>query len=136
MNMFEFLKPTIEQIKAFLPKILNERFLSENQKLLVDRILNQSSYVIKRNGKEIGFVNIGLRHPPIDLADGYFYLRLIYVLPEHRGKGLGKDLLRSILEKYKKIWAIVDKKNEAARSLFESLGFNKKEFGKQLIFYN
>jgi len=61
---------------------------------------------------------------------------LIYVLPEHRGKGLGKDLLRSILEKYKKIWAIVDKKNEAARSLFESLGFNKKEFGKQLIFYN
>jgi ribosomal protein S18 acetylase RimI-like enzyme len=134
--MFEFLKPTIGQIKAFLPKILNERFLSENQKLLVDRILNQSSYVIKRNGKEVGFVNIGLRHPPIDLADDYFYLRLIYILPEHRGKGLGKDLLRSILEKYKKIWAIVDKKNEAARSLFESLGFAKKEFGKQLIFYN
>lgn len=60
---------------------------------------------------------------------GEFYIDTLAVIPEHRGKGLAKVLLKAMIERAVKsgrpAGLLVDKENHKARRLYESIGFRK-----------
>lgn len=108
----------IPHIRLFLPLVLKEPYLAESPELLIDRILNQSTYIIKHNGKPAGIINIGLRPCPVDRSRE-FYLRLIYIKSDSRGNGVAAGVLDRLAEKYGKMWSIVDSRNSPAINLFK-----------------
>ena len=63
---------------------------------------------------------------------GEYYLDSLAVLPEYRGKGIGRALIRDGIEKglalgYKTISLVADSDMPHLVSLYESLGFRKQE---------
>lgn len=58
-----------------------------------------------------------------EMHEGYWYIADIYIIKEHRGKGLGTILLKNEIEKHDKILLQVAKYNHGAIKLYKSLGF-------------
>jgi GNAT superfamily N-acetyltransferase len=61
-----------------------------------DELIDASARVVGlyRNGRQVGFA----RAVDCDAA-GFMYLADVYVLVEHRGRGLGTELVREIVER-------------------------------------
>lgn len=128
------LKPAgIKELEFFLPLVLKEPYIADSPKLLIDRLLNQSSYSVYDGNKLIGLVNIGLRRCPVN-SDNEFYLRLIFILDNYRKNGYGKKVLEYLENKYRKLWAIVDKNNQSAISLFKKSGWKSEVQKNKIIF--
>jgi GNAT superfamily N-acetyltransferase len=74
----------------------------------------------------VGFVSaVHYVHP--DKARPELWINEVAVAPTHRGRGLGKDLLHSILETARGIgcaeaWVLTDRSNIAAMRLYSSSG--------------
>jgi GNAT superfamily N-acetyltransferase len=97
-----------KDVKIFKPKELQELFLSVEwssghyPEKLVIAIKNSSSvFSAWDNGKLIGLINT--------LDDGIMtaYVHYLLVNPEYQGKGIGKELVRLVSEKYKDYLRIV-----------------------------
>lgn len=57
------------------------------------------------------------------LNDGYWYIGEIYIVKEHRNKGIGTALLKNEISKHDKIKLQVAQSNHGAMKLYKSLGF-------------
>lgn len=67
---------------------------------------------------------------PDETEAGEFYIDTIAVLPEHRKKGIGKQLIQAMCKKafsegHKRVGLIVDHNNPHAEKLYTSLGFTR-----------
>lgn len=67
---------------------------------------------------------------PDETESGEFYIDTIAVLPEHRGKGVGRALVTAIRDKafsegHENVGLLVDYNNPQAESLYTSLGFTR-----------
>lgn len=75
--------------------------------------------------------HMGIEFPGMDdeAVPGEYYLDSLAVLPEHRGKGIGKALLEHAiakgLEQHLTVTLAVDPINTNAKRLYSSLGFRK-----------
>lgn len=57
------------------------------------------------------------------LNDGYWYIGEIYIVKEHRNKGIGTALLKDEISKHDKLKLQVAQSNHGAMKLYKSLGF-------------
>lgn len=88
----------IENIKKYVPLALKEihfLFIAENE----DQI-------------PVGFMGIAGQH-----------LEMLFISPEERGKGLGKELLAYGIEKYSVNDLAVNEQNPLAKGFYEHMGF-------------
>lgn len=79
-------------------------------------------FFLEENGSALGFASFSLLQEP-----GQFKLHKIYVLPGFQGKGLGKYLLNSIIDRIRRqagtaLLLNVNRYNKA-RQFYEKLGF-------------
>jgi len=68
------------------------------------------------------------------------YLEEVYVAPAHRGRGIGRALLESVLEVARAQGATridlgTSETDTAAIGLYESCGFSNLEHGAKMLFY-
>lgn len=124
MNIIETNKRTqdlIQQLLMVWEKSVREThlFLSdaeiENIKKYVPEALNGVSHLIIANDKEgylVAFMGIENE-----------VLEMLFIMPEQRGKGLGKDLLSLGIEKYGVKQLTVNEQNPQAIGFYEHLGF-------------
>ena len=73
--------------------------------------------MIMYNGETIGMFTTD------KLNDGYWYIGEIYIVKEHRNKGIGTALLKDEISKHDKIKLQVAQSNHGAMKLYKSLGF-------------
>lgn len=88
----------IESIKAYVPQALREvpcLIIAENE-----------------NQMPIGFMGIADQH-----------LEMLFILPEERGKGLGRALLQYGIEKHNVRDLAVNEQNPLAKGFYEHMGF-------------
>jgi GNAT superfamily N-acetyltransferase len=89
-----------------------------------DHLIDASDHVVGlyRDGEQIGFA----RAVDCDAA-GLVYLADVYVLEEHRGRGLGRELVREIVENgpfADRRWIL---HTRDAHALYETFGFGPHE---------
>lgn len=80
--------------------------------------VKNDAWIIQLNGKDIGFYNGAL------LEDGSYEIGNICIVPEHRGKGIGTQILKDVIEMHKEqdIHIQYFKQNPVGK-LYERLGF-------------
>ena len=89
-----------------------------------DELIDGSGHVVGlyRDGEQIGFARA------VDCAAaGFVYLADVYVLDEHRGNGLGVELVREIVERgpyAERRWVL---HTRDAHALYEKFGFAPNE---------
>ena len=90
----------------------------------VERLVNQAARVVGlyRDGAQVGFCRA--------VTDGavFVYLADVYVLPEHRGRGLGVELVREMVERgpYAQVrWLL---HTQDAHALYAKVGFAPPDF--------
>lgn len=82
--------------------------------------------------------HLGLEFPGMEdeARDGEFYLDSLAVLPQYRGYGIGRELLKMGIEEGRQrglvVTLAVDPVNERAQKLYQSLGF--KTVGTMFLF--
>ena len=86
------------------------------------RILNGSSMVvlaIRENGDVVGFITA--------ISDGCSsaYIPYLEVLPEYRGQGLGRELVRLMLNQLKDLYMIDLCCDDSVAKYYESFGFTR-----------
>jgi GNAT superfamily N-acetyltransferase len=120
----EFMKLLVDFVgdKAYL-KAGNDSFL----KFLANQ--NSYAYVLKDDGKLIGFITFSIRNViryPKPIAE----IEELYIIPSYRGKGLSKKLIESVLKKIKKIgcsriYIGSEFKWKIAHKAYKNTGFKK-----------
>ena len=87
----------------------------------VERLVREASRVVGlySNGEQIGFCRA------VTDNNSFAYLADVYVLPEHRGRGLGLELVREMIERgpYAKVRWLLHTRD--MQRLYEKLGFGK-----------
>ena len=87
--------------------------LNIKEKFLPDALKNISHLVIaKENGTPVAFMGIEAQK-----------LEMLFVLPEKRGKGIGKKLLKYGIKNYSINELTVNEQNPQAKGFYEHLGF-------------
>jgi ribosomal protein S18 acetylase RimI-like enzyme len=91
---------------------------------VVERLVGEASRVVGlfRNGRQVGFCRA--------VTDGvaFVYLADVYVLPEHRGRGLGVELVREMVERgpySDRKWLL---HTQDAQELYRKFGFDAPDF--------
>lgn len=56
-------------------------------------------------------------------VDDYWYIGEIYLIPEYRGKGIGRAIMQHEIDKHDKLLLRVAETNTHALDLYKSLGF-------------
>lgn len=115
-------------LSAFLPQ---GRFTAEqlaeyfNKKVIPRLEKGEFIYSAFDNDKMIGFAIFEL------WDDQSYYLAEMAVLPNYQRKGIGKQLVFSILQKdlaAKKILLVTEKANRWSQSFYEKIGFKRSSF--------
>ena len=104
----EGMRPYVEQVWGW-----DEAFQQDRFRQGFDPGITQ---VVLSDGREIGFLKL-------TESDGVISLAQIFVVPDHRRKGVGTTLLRDILARDLPVRLRVLKVNADARRLYERLGF-------------
>ena len=78
--------------------------------------------------KVVGFVMFGYRIESLWQVSNRGYLSNIYVIPSHRGRGIGRMLVRDAIERMRAAGSLVIElevyaTNEAAKSFWDHFGF-------------
>ena len=87
----------------------------------VERLVGEAARVVGayRDGEQVGFAR--------SVSDGVSvaYLADVYVLPEHRGHGLGREIVREMVERgpHAQVRWLLHTRD--AHSLYEQFGFGK-----------
>ena len=85
--------------------------------------------VAEKDGKLVGYIHGKKAPPPVD-GNKYFQLTEIGVVPNERGKGIGKKLIKEftkVVSKmgYSKISLICASKNKEALEFYKHLGYHE-----------
>jgi L-amino acid N-acyltransferase YncA len=108
----------------------------------VERIKFEPFWIMSRGGEETGYVRLDR----LESGSNVFTLS-IYVVPQSRGMGVGRVMLRVAVEAAAKDYAVthfravIKKSNQASIKLFEFVGFKfagdiDKNFGEYLLAAN
>jgi GNAT superfamily N-acetyltransferase len=96
-------------------------------KLAADRLLNQDTYIAGDLRSLKGFVNGGYRDiPNYKTASLPYYLRFVYVNPEHAGQGLAGRMMEDVLSKHASdsgAWTMISESNKRMQKVAAKLGF-------------
>jgi GNAT superfamily N-acetyltransferase len=108
----------IDAVHAFL----TQAYWAEGRsRETVERLVREASRVVGLyfNGAQIGFCRA------VTDATSFAYLADVYVLPEHRGKGLGLELVREMVEgaPFPKVKWLLHTRD--MHRLYEKIGFGK-----------
>ena len=115
------------QIKIIAIKCLPQDITSYVPFLHLIQSIFKENLVARMEKKVVGFIST------LNVFSNETALLLQFaVLPEYRGKGIGKGLMNNILRLlkrngYKKVCLRVDVKNKKAIKLYERIGFKKKK---------
>lgn len=140
VNKMEIRRPNereIEKIFALSPQAIYEGTLGETQptneqvKQLNESLLKKGNYylIATENNELIGWILVGGREDQFSGKKiGFIYE--LYVVEEHRGKGIAKQLIQTAIEQLKKegypeIRLTVFAGNPAIQ-IYESIGFKKR----------
>jgi len=125
-----------KDIRQFTPDELQELFLSVKwesgrypEKLSIAMENSDTVYSAWGNHKLIGLINA--------LDDGIMtvYIHFLLVNPEFQGKGIGKELLRMMTEKYKDYLRVVLVSDENETGFYQNSGFDLAK-GTKAMFIN
>ena len=85
----------------------------------------EALFVVEINSEIIGIG--GLNQDPYINKEGYGRVRHLYVLSRHRGKGIGKTILRKIIDEAREHFEVLllRTNNEIADAMYCNEGFNK-----------
>ena len=114
----------LDAVHAFLT---NAYWAEGRPRTEVERLVNEAQRVVGlyKDGVQVGFCRCA--------TDGmsFAYLADVYVLPEHRGKGLGVELVREMVEgsRYTHVKWLLHTRD--AHALYAKLGFG--EPGERLM---
>ena len=110
IKLIQLWEKSVRATHLFLPE---SEILNIKEKFLPDALKNISHLVIaKEEGKAIGFMGIEEQK-----------LEMLFVLPEKRGKGIGKKLLEYGIKNYSINELTVNEQNPQAKGFYEHLGF-------------
>ena len=115
-----------EQQCKIITMMRDEKCISEVFQNRVDRLVNSAfCYIIRRNGKDIGFVNL-----VIEKQDPEFYFLDIGLKDIYRNMGIGTTILKKLqdMEFDKFILLEVKIANEGANLSIEKVGIKVAEF--------
>ncbi len=95
--------------------------------------------VARSDGKPVGFVQGSVPKFPLEVSEPAGTIDNLYVLPEFRGRGIGKKLMAEGLKtlKTRGVKAVrlsVLKENRVAIKLYEKLGFKIYQYGMEKAF--
>lgn len=109
-NMFKWEMESVDKGIRNDPKVIKyiEKDVQDSIKI---------TKMIMYNGETIGMFTTDR------LNDGYWYIGEIYIVKEHRNKGIGTALLKDEISKHDKIKLQVAQSNHGAMKLYKSLGF-------------
>jgi GNAT superfamily N-acetyltransferase len=119
---------TYQSTKDFSPDELKDLFLSVEwssghypEKLVVAMKHSDSVFTAWDGGKLIGLINA--------LDDGIMtaYVHYLLINPAYQGKGIGKELVRRLSEKYKDYLRIVLIAYDKEVEFYQNCGFSKGE---------
>lgn len=122
-NIYKWEMESIDPSKRTKPRII--KLMQQDAKESVNH-----AKMIMYNGETIGMYDV----VPIDGGE-WTYIGEIYIVEEHRNKGIGTALLKDTIEKHDRIKLRVASSNTKAIKLYKSLGFEvvKKEDTKSYI---
>lgn len=110
IKLIQLWEKSVRATHLFLPE---SEILNIKEKFLPDALKNISHLVIaKEEGKAIGFMGIEEQK-----------LEMLFVLPEKRGKGIGKKLIDYGIKNYSINELTVNEQNPQAKGFYEHLGF-------------
>lgn len=109
-NMFKWEMESIDKSLRDDPKIIKIMKKDVQESIKITKM-------IAYNNETIGMLTTDR------LNDGYWYIGEIYIVKEHRNKGIGTALLKDEISKHDKIKLQVDQSNHGAIKLYKSLGF-------------
>ena len=110
IKLIQIWEKSVRATHLFLPE---SEILNIKEKFLPDALKNISHLVIaKEEGKAIGFMGIEEQK-----------LEMLFVLPEKRGKGIGKKLIDYGIKNYSINELTVNEQNPQAKGFYEHLGF-------------
>lgn len=110
IKLIQLWEKSVRATHLFLPE---SEILNIKEKFLPDALKNISHLVIaKEECKAIGFMGIEAQK-----------LEMLFVLPEKRGKGIGKKLLKYGIKNYSINELTVNEQNPQAKGFYEHLGF-------------
>lgn len=104
--------------------------IKETEQDAKDSIEHTEIIMDKDTGSKIGILQAyetDQYGDPDGKSKDWFYIADIYIIPEYRGKGIGSQILKPLLDSHKKILLMVLKENPRAKSLYEKLGFKVSE---------
>ena len=104
----EGMRPYVEQVWGWDDDFQRERFRRGFDP--------RTTQIVVSSGQEIGFLRAEEKGGTVSLAQ-------VFIVPEHRGRGIGTALLRDILARGLPVRLRVLKVNAGARRLYERLGF-------------
>ncbi|MEO8399030.1 MAG: GNAT family N-acetyltransferase [Ignavibacteriaceae bacterium] len=115
----------IDKVEDITSGMLNGFFVSDWKTFPSEethlQILKNSEYKILaiKNDKVVGFINA--------ITDGVLsaYIPLLEVLPQHKNKGIGTELVKRMLEKLKDFYMIDIVCDESVQKFYEKCGMKK-----------
>lgn len=115
----------VDNINGIAPDMLKGFFVSDWKTFPSEEkhleILKNSEYKILavESNKVVGFINA--------ITDGVLsaYIPLLEVLPGYRNRGIGKELVRRMLEKLRDFYMIDIVCDESVQKFYEKFGMNK-----------
>ena len=119
-------KLDIEVIHSFL----TESYWGEGRtkEAVIKSIENSLNFGVYLNGKQIGFARAVTDYTI------YVYLMDVFILPEERGKGYSKQLMKVILKDPRlqdcKDWTL---KTKDAHGLYEQFGFKRAQHSEKIM---
>lgn len=111
-NMVKWELESVDKELAKDPKVIN--LIKEDVKKSIN-----ITKMIMYNGETIGMITTDNLSP----GSEYWYIGEIYIVKEHRGKGIGTALIKDEISRHSKIKLQVSKSNTSAQKLYKSLGF-------------
>ncbi len=119
---------------SFTPEELEKR-LKKRSVDFYEKVFDKDSILLaEENGQVIGYIQFGDATFPLEgITKDDQELQRIYVLADHQGKGIGKELIKAAMstlriKNARNIYLDVWEENTKAQKLYKSLGF--KEVGR------
>lgn len=115
---------TADEMQSFLQRDFSEQVLQQQ----IESVESHTFLIHELNDRAAGFARINWRKPIPLTTDSGAELQKIYYLPEHTGKGLGRNLMTAVIAVVaargeQNLWLDVLDSNPRARTFYQQLGF-------------
>jgi len=104
----------------------NEAVTTQTWTRLNDETSPVHALVVEDKGALVGLLQYVL-HPTTGSIEDICYMQDVFVVPDHRGKGIARKMIRELerignAEKWARIYWLAEASNDAAQALYKSLG--------------